>query len=90
MVLNGPLSYYDSICYSGPAKWVSKWRGHGTLESIVGHHGWPTKIFFEILDALDALAYPHGLPVLPALLPAITIQMAIQNFIAQRSKLSTK
>ena len=24
MVLNRPLSYYDSICYSGPAKRVSK------------------------------------------------------------------
>ena len=22
MVLNRPLSYYDSICYSGPAEWV--------------------------------------------------------------------
>ena len=67
MVLNGPLSYYDSVCYSGPAKWVSKWRGHGTLESIVGHHGWPTKIFFEILDALDALACPHGPPSIAGL-----------------------
>ena len=22
-----------------PSKWISKWRGHGTLKSIVGHHG---------------------------------------------------
>ena len=30
----------------GLAKWISKWRGHGTLKSIVGHHGWPTREFF--------------------------------------------
>ena len=24
---------------AGPTKWISKWRGHGTLASIVGHHG---------------------------------------------------
>ena len=32
---------------SGPVKWISKWRGHGTLKSIVGHHGWPTRKIFE-------------------------------------------
>ena len=24
---------------TGPAKWVSKWRGHGTLKSIIGLDG---------------------------------------------------
>ena len=24
-------------------KWISKWRRHGILKSIVGHHGWPTR-----------------------------------------------
>ena len=26
------------VCYidAGPAKWISKWRGHATLKSIVG------------------------------------------------------
>ena len=32
---------------TGPAKWISKWRGHGTLTSIFGHHGWPTRKVFE-------------------------------------------
>ena len=32
--------------YSGPAKWISKWRGHGTLKRNVGHHGWLTRKFF--------------------------------------------
>ena len=27
---------------SGLAKWISKWGGHGTLKSTVGH-GWPTR-----------------------------------------------
>ena len=27
------------ITITGPAKWISKWGGHGTLKSIVGHHG---------------------------------------------------
>ena len=29
--------------------------GHGTLKSIVGHHGWSTKKKFRILDALEWL-----------------------------------
>ena len=40
-----------SLCFTvivtGPAKCISKWRGHGTLKTIVGHHGWPTRKFFE-------------------------------------------
>ena len=28
---------------TGPAKWISKRRGHGTQKSIVGHHGWQTR-----------------------------------------------
>ena len=24
-----------------PAKWISKWRGHGTLKSIFGNQEWP-------------------------------------------------
>ena len=27
----------------GPEKWIPKWFSHGRLESIVGHHGWPTR-----------------------------------------------
>ena len=40
---------YDihNIWYSGPAKWISKCRGQGTLKSIVGHHGWTTRKIFE-------------------------------------------
>ena len=29
--------------FSGPAKWISKWRWNGTLKSIVGHHRSPTR-----------------------------------------------
>ena len=40
-----------SLCFTvivtGPAKCISKWRGHGTLKTIVGHHGWPTRKIFE-------------------------------------------
>ena len=32
---------------SGPAKWISKWGGHVTLESIFGHHGSPPRKIFE-------------------------------------------
>ena len=44
--------YHDSVASSvslntGPSKWISKWRVHGTLKSIVGHHGWPTRKMFE-------------------------------------------
>ena len=28
---------------TGPAKWIINCRGQGTLKSIVGHHGWPTR-----------------------------------------------
>ena len=28
------------------AKWISKWWNHGRLESIVSHHGWPTRKVF--------------------------------------------
>ena len=26
-----------------PTKWISKWRGHRSLKSIVGQHGWLTR-----------------------------------------------
>ena len=32
---------------TGPEEWISKWRGHGTLTSIVGRHGWPTRKIFQ-------------------------------------------
>ena len=38
------LSFLDN---SGLAKWISKWGCHGALESIDGHHGWPTRKIFE-------------------------------------------
>ena len=41
------------------AKWVSNWRGHGTLKSIVGHHGWLARKTFKILDALEWLNRQH-------------------------------
>ena len=31
---------------SVPAKWISRWRGHVTLKSIVGDHGWPPRQIF--------------------------------------------
>ena len=40
-------------------KWVSNWRGHGTLKSIVGHHGWLARKTFKILDALEWLNRQH-------------------------------
>ena len=40
--------------YAGPVKWISKWRGHGTLKSIVGHLV-ANKKYFRILDALEWL-----------------------------------
>ena len=44
--------YHDSIASSvslntGPSKWISKWKGHGTLKNIASHHGWPTRKIFE-------------------------------------------
>ena len=39
--------FYNLVNVAGPAKWISKWRGHETLKSIVGHHDWPTRKFFE-------------------------------------------
>ena len=36
-----------NVLVSGPAKWILKWRSHGTLQSIVGHHGWQTRKNFE-------------------------------------------
>ena len=35
------------VSCTGPAKWISKWRGHGTLTSIVGYHGWPNRKMLE-------------------------------------------
>ena len=32
---------------TGPAKWISKCRSHGTMKNIVGNHGWPTRKIFE-------------------------------------------
>ena len=32
-----------TLAFSESAKWISKWRGQGTLESISGHHGWLTR-----------------------------------------------
>ena len=32
---------------SGLAKQISKWRGHGTLKSMVGHHSWPQRKSFK-------------------------------------------
>ena len=40
--------YYDTYNITAePAKWFLKQRGHGTLKSIVGHHGCPTRKVFE-------------------------------------------
>ena len=35
-----PLTIFAKISSTGPAKWISKWRGHGTLKSIVGQPWW--------------------------------------------------
>ena len=43
---DNPLRFINSVV-TGSAKWISKWRGHGTLKSIAGHHGWPTRENFE-------------------------------------------
>ena len=42
------LQYH--LSFSAPAKWIWKWQGgcHGTLKSIVDHHGWPTRKIFEL------------------------------------------
>ena len=32
--------FFNKVADKGPAKWISKWRGHGTLTCIVGHDGW--------------------------------------------------
>ena len=32
-------SFLDSLVSTGPAKWISKWRGHGTLKSISTNNG---------------------------------------------------
>ena len=29
---------------SGPAKWISNWRGHGTLKRNVNYHDWSTRM----------------------------------------------
>ena len=31
--------FFNKVADKGPAKWISKWRGHGTLTCIVGHDG---------------------------------------------------
>ena len=46
-LLLAALSSPKDLWLSGPAKWISKWRGHGTLKRDVGDHGWPTRKIFE-------------------------------------------
>ena len=41
------LGHWEEGEIPGPAKWIWKWRGHGTLTSIVGRHGWPTRNFLN-------------------------------------------
>ena len=33
--------FFESV-FTGAPKWIPKWRGHGTLKSIVDHHDWST------------------------------------------------
>ena len=41
--------------YQGRRNGFQSGKGHGTLKSSVGHHGWLTRKNFRILDALEWL-----------------------------------
>ena len=47
MLVDEKILISKHLYSAGPAKWVSKWGGHGTLKNIIGHQGWPARKFFE-------------------------------------------
>ena len=38
-----PYKNTQTMSFTGPVKWISKWRGHETLKSIFGYLGWPKR-----------------------------------------------
>ena len=62
------LTYQWSIFIekTGLSKWISKRTGHGTLKSLVAHHGWPnssiakTVIFWPWWQSFNSFYFETG------------------------------